>query len=292
MILISGPASTDLAERISQKTGLRLMKIEHKLFPDGESYIRFPERVDGEDLLVVQGTHPPQDRHIVQAYLIAENAVDLGAKSISLISPYLAYARQDKRFLEGEAMSIKSVLRMFKFAGYEKIYTVNIHSPWIAESSPLPLINLHAEEALASYLKNKLNVENLLIVSMGKKGEEMASTVARELNAEYAVAKSSRDRVTGRVVIELELTKRAGDIVVVDDIISTGGTMTEVIKALRRTGANDVYAACVHALMVGNAADKIFNAGAKQIIASDTIPNRYARYSVAEIIAREIVRGK
>jgi len=289
--LVAGPASIYLAEKIAEITGLKLIKLEHKLFPDGESYIRFPEKVEGQDLVVIQGTHPPQDRHLVQAYFIAENAIDLGADSVSLIAPYLAYARQDKRFLEGEALSVKSVLRMLKAAGYGKIYTVNIHSPWIAEESPIPLINIHAEKAMGNYLK-KLNIEKPIVVSVGKKGAEMASAVAEELDAEYIVAKSSRDRVTGRVVVELEQVQRLKNAIVVDDIISTGGTMVEVVKALKGMGAEKIYVACVHALMIGKASEKILNAGAEEIIASDTIPSEYSKYSVAEVLAEEVFRGK
>ncbi|MCS7132491.1 MAG: ribose-phosphate diphosphokinase [Aigarchaeota archaeon] len=291
MILVAGPASTYLAEKIAEIARLKLIKLEHKLFPDGESYIRFPESVKGRDLVVIQGTHPPQDKHLVQAYFIAENAVDLGANSVSLIAPYLAYARQDKRFFEGEVISIKSVLRMLKSAGYEKIYTVNVHSPWISGTSPIPLINIHAEKVVGSYLK-RLNIQNPIVVSVGKKGEEMASAVAGELGTEYIVAKSSRDKVTGQVVVEIDRIRGLRDVIVVDDIISTGGTMVEVIKALKRMGAEKVYVACVHALMVGGASEKIMEVGAEEIIASDTIPNEYSKYSVAGILAEEILRGK
>jgi len=291
MILIAGPASTYLAEKISEITGIKLIKLEHKLFPDGESYIRFPESVEGEDLIVIQGTHPPQDRHLVQAYLIAENALDLGAKTVSLVSPYLAYARQDKRFRKGEAISILSILRMMKSAGYAKLYTVNVHAPWIIEKSPLPLIDLRAEKSLAKYLKS-LDLKNVTIVSVGKKGESMASTVAGELGVKYAAAESSRDELTGKVEVKLEGVREVKRAIIVDDIISTGGTMAELIKALKKKGAEEIYAACIHALMVGDAENKITSAGAREIIASDTIPNKFAKYSVAELISEVILRER
>lgn len=289
MRLIAGPASTYLAEKISEITGVALIKLEHKLFPDGESYIRFPESVQGEDLVVIQGTHPPQDRHLVQAYLIAENALDLGAKTITLISPYLAYARQDKRFREGEAVSILSILRMMKHAGYRKLYTVNLHSPWIVERSPIPLIDLRAERCLASYLK-ALGLEDLTVVSVGKKGRSMASMVAEDLGVEYATAESRRNESTGRVEVRLEEEVRSRRVVIVDDIISTGGTMVELIKELRRRGVKEVYAACIHALMIGDAEERVFSAGARDIVASDTVPNKFAKYSVAELISEAILR--
>lgn len=288
MILVGGPASAYLAEKISKLSGVKLMNVEHKLFPDGESYLRFPGRVRGEDLIVVQGTHPPQDRHIFQAYLLAETALDLGARSVSLIAPYLAYARQDRRFLEGEAVSLSAVLKLMKLVGYQKIYTVNIHSPWVIRSSPIPLIDLHAEEILAEHIK-ALGLKDLTIVSVGKKGETMAKRVAERLRSRYLVAKSSRDKVTGEVSIEIERLEKEGNVVVVDDIISTGGTMAKLVKAIKDMGVHRIIAACIHGLMVGDAAKKIIDAGAERIVSSDTIPSEYSKYSVAKILSEKIV---
>jgi len=288
VILAAGPASRYLLEKLPRIEGVRMMEIEHKIFPDGESYIRFPEEVSGEDLMVLQGTHPPQDRHLIQAILIGETALDLGARSITLISPYLAYARQDKRFLDGEAVSIKTILKILYQVGYRKIYTINMHSPWIARESPIPLIDLRAEKILARYLK-EVGLGGSFIVSMGKRGEEMARVVAEEMSAEYASAKSSRDRRTGEVKIELEEVS-AERVVVVDDIISTGGTMASVVRELKRMGVKRVYAACVHALLVGGAVEKIMGSGAERIMASDTIPNSYVEYSIIELIEKAIRR--
>jgi len=286
MLLVAGPASQYIAEKMAPLLNLELMKVESKIFPDGESYIRFLKSVEGEDLVVVQGSHPPQDRHLIQAFLIAHNARELGARSVKLVAPYLAYARQDKRFLEGEAVSILTVLSLLRASGYDSVYTVNIHSPWIAEESPIRLVNVKAEGALAAHLL-EAGLEKPLIVSVGKKGEDMASSVARVLGADYTFARSMRDRETG--VVRVELGEVSADTaVVVDDIISTGGTMVEVVKALKSRGVRRVYAACIHALLVDGAAKKILDAGAERIIASDTIPNDYMEFTVAGVLAEAL----
>lgn len=287
MIIVGGPASAYLAEKIAKLARLKLMIVEHKLFPDGESYIRFPEKVEGEDLLIVQGMHPPQDRHIFQAYLLAETALDLGARSISLAAPYLAYARQDRRFLEGEAVSLNALLKLMRSAGYERIYTVNMHSPWVAESSPIPLTDLRAEEVLADYVR-RMAGESLIVVSVGKKGEAMAKEVASRLQTSYSVARSTRDKVTGEVFIELENIEKGENVLVVDDIISTGGTMAKLVEVIKKMGARRIIAACVHGLMVGDAAKKILDAGADEIISSDTIPSGYSKYSVAKLFSDKL----
>ena len=288
MIIVGGPASAYLAEKISEASGLKLIRVEHKLFPDGESYIRFPEKVPGEDLLIIQGFHPPQDRHIFQAFLMADAALDLGARSVHLLSPYLAYARQDKRFLEGEAMSLSTLLKLLKASGYERVYTVNVHSPWAVESSPVPVKDILVEEALASYIKD-LGLYDAVVVSVGKKGKCMAERVAGFLGTDYLVAQSTRDKFTGEVSVVLEDSVRGRSVLVVDDIISTGGTMAKLVEVLRNMGARRIIAACIHGLMIENAAEKILRAGAETIIASDTVPSNYSRYSVARILAREVL---
>ena len=288
--MVAGPASRYMAEKMAPLMSAKMMTVEHKLFPDGESYVRFPKPVEGEELIVVQGSHPPQDRHLLQAFLLAHNARELGARSVKLVAPYLAYARQDKRFLEGEAVSILTVLKLLQASGYDAVYTVNIHSPWIAEKSPIPLINVRGERALAAHLL-ELGFKKPLIVSVGKKGEDMAGAVAEGLGADHTAARSTRDRRTGVVRVELERDVSAETAVVVDDIISTGGTMVEVVKALRSKGVKRIYTACIHALLVGGAAEKIRNAGAERIIASDTIPNDYAEFTVAGVLAEALSRG-
>jgi len=152
----------------------------------------------------------------------------------------------------------------------------------------MPLIDLRAERLLAKYLKT-VGLGNSFIVSMGKKGEEMARMVAEELNTDYASAKSSRDRRTGEVEVELGEVS-AEKAVVVDDIISTGGTMASVVKELKRMGVKRVYAACIHALLVGEAVERIMGSGAERIMASDTIPNSYAEYSIIRLIEEAIRR--
>ncbi|MCL7385937.1 MAG: ribose-phosphate diphosphokinase [Thaumarchaeota archaeon] len=288
MIIVGGPASAYLAEKISEASGLKLIRVEHKLFPDGENYIRFPEKVSGEDLLVVQGFHPPQDRHIFQAFLMADAALDLGARSVHLLSPYLAYARQDKRFLEGEAMSLSTLLKLLKASGYERVYTVNVHSPWAVESSPVPVKDILAEEALADYIM-AMGLNDAVVVSVGKKGKCMAERVAGFLRTDYLVAQSTRDKFTGEVSVVLEDSVRGRSVLVVDDIISTGGTMAKLVEVLRNMGARRIIAACIHGLMIGDAAERILRAGAETIIASDTVPSSYSRYSVARILAREVL---
>jgi len=288
MKLVPGPASTELAIKVSGILGLRLANLEHKTFPDGESYFRYVDSVENEDVVIFQGTHPPQDKHILQLCLLSSGAKDLGASSVVAVIPYLAYAKQDKRFKEGEVVSIDAVLNILKQSGVDKILTVNIHAPWIIDRSPVPIENLDAIGILASYI-TQMNLENPIILAPGKKGEEMSAAAAKVLNADYGTIKTKRDINTGAVEVSLEdVNVKGRDVIVVDDMISTGGTIVKSVNALKSAGARRILVGCVHAIMVNDADKKIISSGADTIVATDTVPNRYAFVSVAGLLAESL----
>ncbi len=288
MKLVPGPASTELAIKVSGILGLRLTNLEHKTFPDGESYFRYVDSVENEDVVIFQGTHPPQDKHILQLCLLSSGAKDLGASSVVAAIPYLAYAKQDKRFKEGEVVSIDAVLNILKQSGVDKILTVNIHAPWIIDRSPVPIENLDAIGILASYI-TQMNLKNPIILAPGKKGEEMSAAAAKVLNADYGTIKTKRDINTGAVEVSLEdVNVKGRDVIVVDDMISTGGTIVKSVNALKSAGARRILVGCVHAIMVNDADKKIISSGADTIVATDTVPNKYAFVSVAGLLAESL----
>jgi ribose-phosphate pyrophosphokinase len=286
MKLLAGPASIEIAYKISRIMKADLIEVEHRFFPDSENYIRVKQDVKGEDIAIIQGMHPPQDTHAIQTFLLIDTLIDLGANSVELVSPYLAYTRQDKRFLDGEAISFMTLLKILRNLGLRKTYTVNIHCPWLIPESPVPIIDLRGEEPLAAHIR-RYNFSNPIVVSVGKKGLDMAKMLAENLGVTYTAAQSERDKVTGTVRVELDGIPGM-EAIIVDDIISTGGTMVELIKLLKKRGFQKIYVTCIHALLVGDAVKKIFNAGADRIIASDTIPNKFAEYSVAGIISEAL----
>jgi len=283
MLIVAGPASQELGRKLASITGRELCELEHKIFPDGESYIRFKTKLEDKELVIVQGTHPPQDRHIIQLMLLVDAAREEGASKIKLVIPYMAYARQDRKFLEGEAVSIDTILKTLKNLGTDEIYTVNIHSLPVVERSPIPIKNIDASGLLASYIL-QVGVDNPLVVSPGKKGELMAAEVANVLETDFATVTSRRDPVTGEVTVDIDANPRGRDVVFVDDIISTGGTAVKTVKKLRELGAARVIVTCVHGLFIGDADKKIIEAGAALILSTDTIPNDYATATIAGLL--------
>ncbi|MEM2225087.1 MAG: ribose-phosphate diphosphokinase [Candidatus Caldarchaeum sp.] len=287
MKVVKGPASSELAEKLSLFLHVPTVGVEHKLFPDGESYVRLEEGVEGDDVVLVQGLHPPQDTNLIRLLLMADCLRDLGAVSVKAVVPYMAYARQDKRFRESDAVSILTLLKLLKTVGIDEVLTVNIHSPWILNRSPVPVKNIDATGLLATYIM-QAGVEKPLILAPGKKGLEMAAAAASVMETDYAHIESRRDPVTGVVTVSTDVNPRGRETVVIDDVISTGQTMVRCVEMLRKLGASKTIVACVHGLFVGSAIEKISAAGADLLITTDTVPNPYAVASVAGLIASHL----
>lgn len=290
MEIIGGPASKSLAQRISRILKTPIINVEHKIFSDSESYFRIMGDVQNKDVAIIQTTAPPQDVRLIQLLLLVDGVKDLGARSITAVVPYLAYSRQDKRFMSGEVVSVISVLKVFEAMGVDKLITVNVHSPK-ALSDIMKIEDLSAIPLLAEYLK-EMSLEGAFSLAPDIGAINIVRESASVLGGGFGWLEKVRDRITGKIKIkEKAFDVKGRDAVVFDDMISTGGTTSSAVGILKKQGARRVYATCVHPLMVDDAKDKIINNGAEGIIGTDTVPGPYAIISVASIIAEALKQG-
>ena len=288
MIVIPGPASQELGREIADILNMRVVPIEFKRFPDGESRIRFTESVEGKDVAIVQTTGPPQNENLIQLFIMADSARDLKAGSITAVVPYFAYARQDKRFRSGEPFSVKTIVSLLEACGVTRIVTVNSHNPKVLKTFKIHIDDLSAISLLAQYFK-KQGFEEAFSISLGKKAVNMAIQADTVLEGGYGYASTQRDTVTGEVTIEEKtLPVKNRDVVIFDDIISSGGTMAKAVEWAKKQGARRVYAACVHPLLIGDARDRILESGAEGIIGTDSVPSPFGVVSVAPLIAEAL----
>lgn len=288
MIVIPGPASVELGRKIAQALKAKAVPVEFKRFPDGESYIRFEDNVKNEDVIIVQTTGPPQNENLIQLLLMADNAKAMGAKSITGVVPYFAYARQDSVFRPGEALSVKTVVNLMKTCGVERIITVNSHSPAILKTMPISIEDLSAISLLAKHFKNK-GFKDAFSVSLGKKGMETAKEADRVLKGGCDYIPTQRDRITGAVTIEKKaLPVKNRYAIIFDDVISGGGTMIKAVGWVKEQGARSVYAACVHPLLIGDTKDKILKAGATAVVGTDSVSSLISEVSIAPLIAEAL----
>jgi ribose-phosphate pyrophosphokinase len=288
--IIPGPASRELGEKLANELHAEIVPVLLKTFPDGESYIRFEEQnLKGEDAVIVQTTSPPQDQRLLQLMLMADNAKDLEARSITAIVPYFAYSRQDKRFILGEAFSIKTIIKLLENCGVTKIISLNAHNPAVLKNFNLPVLDLSAIPLLAEYFKAKKLVQNPLSLSMGKKALSVAQEADNILHGGYDYVASKRDVVTGNVTLEDKLLPvKNRDVIIFDDIISSGGTMAKAVKLVTDKGARKVYAACVHPILMGDSYKRIIENGAEEIVGTDAVPSQVSKVSIVSLLCRAL----
>jgi len=285
--VIAGSASKDLGKRIARRLKAPYVEAKIRVFPDGESKITFGRIPKNSVILVVQSTYPPVDTNLLQTLSIISQARKTASKIYAII-PYMGYARQDRQFLSGEIVTMSIVAKMLEAAGAKKIIVVDIHSKTALNHFKIPKENVSAIPDLAKYFK-KMKLKNALIVSPDMGGALRAKKFASLLNADFITLKKSRNRNTGKVRIQSSKVDVSGrDLILVDDIISTGGSVIKATQFLKRQKCKRVFVACTHGLFIGDAERKIKKAGASQIISTNTIPRGTSKVDVSGVIAESI----
>ena len=286
--LIAGNSSEDLAKKISKKLKANLVKSEVKVFPDGESKITLKGKLSKSKTIVVQSIYPPVDSNLIQALSLISKANDYSSEVVVVV-PYLGYARQDREFLPGEIVTMKILGRLFKGAGASKIIVVDIHSKIGLKHFKIKSENISVISDLVKYFE-KINLRNPLVVSPDQGGKERAKEFAHEFKSEFIALKKQRDRKTGKVKIKTEgLDKVVGrDLILVDDMISTGGSIIKATEFLKKQKCKRVFVACTHALLMNDAEKKIKKAGVTKIISTNTIPGKTSIVDISSTIAKAI----
>jgi ribose-phosphate pyrophosphokinase len=219
---------------------------------------------------------------------VAAAAKRNGAKKITAIVPYLAYARQDKIFLPGENISIETVAQMLQAVGVDQLVTVNIHAESALAKFPFPAQTVSAIPLLAEYFVAK-SCGKAFALAPDKGAMYIAEQARSVLRGEAGHLEKQRDRYTGQVTMAQQAFNVKGETVIIfDDIISTGGTIVAAAKILHELDAKRVFAACVHPLLVGDAEKRILDAGVEEIVGTDSVPNHVSKVSLAPLLASEL----
>ena len=285
--VVGGNASKDLAKRIARRLKAKYVDVDTRTFPDGESKITFRHNLKKSVVLVVQSTYPPVDTNLLQILSIISEVKKISSK-IYAIMPYMGYARQDRQFLNGEIATMSVVAKMLQAAGAKKAIVVDIHSKTALRHFKIPTENVSAIPELAKYLK-KLKLKNPIVVSPDTGGSLRAKKFANILKSDFITLKKSRNRKTGKVSIQSTKTDVKGkDLIIVDDIISTGGSVVKATQFLKKQKCKRVFVVCTHGLLVGDAEKNIKKAGVTQIISTNTIPRSISKVDVSGVIAQAV----
>jgi ribose-phosphate pyrophosphokinase len=281
-VVIAGPSSLDLATNISKAMGVSLICPELRVFSDGESKIRIKEELKNKPCVIVQSAYPPQvDRHILQTLMLLKKCVDDSAKNIVIVVPYMAYARQDNAFLEGEVVTTELIANMYEIFGAHNMVTVDIHSLRALSyfEERMHSINVSAVPLLAEYAKSKfgLKMNNSVTISPDEGGFNRARSFARHLDNNVICMKKTRNRSTGEVNVDYSSSLhkdrvRGQEIVIIDDIVSTGNTIIKTVEILKSDGCKGIIVMCSHALMTEESAKQIKAAGVDKIVTTNSVP--------------------
>jgi ribose-phosphate pyrophosphokinase len=284
-LVFAGPASEEFARTLAQRLELPLLSVNVKEFTDTETRFRFEENVTGTSILLVQSTYPPVDQNYMQIFLAAHYLSQEGAK-VHAVIPYMGYARQDKQFLRGEVVSLGVVSHLLKSCGVVRVTTVDIHSAEGLALFAMPTYSVSAIPSLVQYVKRNLKLSSPVVISPDFGSSKRTEAFAALYGAQHMQFAKERDRTTGEVKVETGKMEVEGrDVIIVDDMISTGGTIRAAAEKLRQAKAGKIVVACVHALLVGDAYGKLQEAGVDEIIGTNTVPSKVSKVDASEPLA-------
>ncbi|MEM2006227.1 MAG: ribose-phosphate diphosphokinase [Sulfolobales archaeon] len=292
MRVVSLPGDPGVGPKLASYLGLEHISLFSKRFPDGEIYVRLLQKIENEEILLVQSMYPAQNDRLVEL-LLALELLNRYENRVSLLVTYLAYARQDKEFLGGEPVSLRSIIRAMIAQGVKTLVTIDAHNPHAVKEflSNVKYVNLLPEEVFAEALSERYRGREMTVVAPDQGATDRALSLAKHLRCGYVVIQKVRDRVTGQVKHVLDpLSRVSGLAVIVDDIISTGGTIAGIASCLANSGVEVVVAAS-HALLVGEAFEKLVKSGVREIYALPTISptlNNVIYLDIVPYIAREL----
>jgi ribose-phosphate pyrophosphokinase len=273
--ILAGTAHPELAAAVARELVTPLGKCQVERFPDGELSVRLEETVRGRDVFVIQPTSPPVNDHLVELLAFADACRRDSAARIAAVMPYFGYARSDRRNRRREPITASMVAALLQCAGIERVLTIDLHTPQVEGFFHIPVDSLSAVPALCDALRDRVPLDDVVVVSPDAGRVSMATDYADRLGRPLIVL--HKRRLDGA---ETKVMDRVGDVrgrtcLIVDDIIATGGTLVESAAALREAGARpELFVAATHGLLLGNATDDLLRVGVRELFVTDSVPPR------------------
>ena len=294
LLLFSGSSNRKLAQSITDYLGVQLGKCDLDRFPDGEVRVKFHSDVRGGDVFIIQSTCTPVNDHLMEVLVMADALRRASALRITAVIPYFGYSRQDRKDEGRVPITAKLVADLMQAAGIDRVVTLDLHAAQIQGFFNIPVDHLYASRVFTKYVR-ELDLPDLVIASPDVGGMKMAWGYTKRLDARLAVIE--KRRLSGE---EVEVGFVIGDIkdknvIIVDDIISTGGSVAKAAGLLKEKGARKVFVMATHAVFCGRAVEKLRDAPVAEIIVTDTIPvkapiERLKVLSVADLLGEAVHR--
>ncbi|RJP72681.1 MAG: ribose-phosphate pyrophosphokinase [Ignavibacteriales bacterium] len=266
--IFSGSANLRLAEKIAKNLKTDLGEVDLQRFSDGEIWVKYKENIRGLDVFIVQSTHPPAD-NLMELLIMIDAAKRASASRITAVIPYFGYARQDRKDQPRVSITAKLVANLITVAGADRVITMDLHAAQIQGFFDIPFDHLYASPIFTGLFRDKN--ENLVVVSPDIGGIKLARSYARRLHANLVVIDKRRPKPNQAEVMNVIGNVENKNVLLVDDIIDTGGTFVSAIEALKKQGAKKIFGAVTHPLFSGKALERVENSAIESLYIGDTI---------------------
>jgi len=271
LVLFAGNSNRKLAIDICRYIGIKLGNAQVKTFSDGEIQVEIKENVRGRDVFVLQSTCAPVNDHLVELLLMIDAFKRSSAYRITAVIPYYGYARQDKKVAPRVPISAKLVADMITTSGANRVITMDLHAGQIQGFFDIPVDNLFAAPVILEYIKDHFR-DDTVIVSPDAGGVERARAFAKRLHTQLAIIDKRRPAPNKAEAMNVVGDVRGKTAIILDDMVDTGGTLTQAANALEKHGASEVYACCAHPVLSGPSVERISESAIKTLVVTDTIP--------------------
>jgi len=293
LAIFAGRSNLALSRAIAEKYGTELGKVTIKPFSDGELYVKYEQSIRGEDIFVVQSTPPPGD-NIMELLLLLDAAKRASASRVTAVIPYFGYARQDRKDRPRVSIASKLKANILSEAGADRVLTMDLHAAQIQGFFDIPLDHLYASRLFIDHFQEQ-RIKNLVVVSPDVGSLKMARAYAKQLGASLAFIDKRRPKANVAEIMNIIGEVEGKNILIVDDLIDTAGTLTNAAAALKERGALNIVATCTHPILSGPAYQRIEDSPIDQLLVTDTVPLRKPSkkikvLSVASIFAEAIQR--
>jgi len=286
-ILVAGTANPEFAQKVAATLGKELAEVEVKRFSDGEINVNIAESVRGKDVFIIQPTCAPANDNLMELLIIVDALKRSSAGTINAVMPYFGYARQDRKAAPRVPISAKLVADMLETAGVQRVITIDLHAAQIQGFFNIPVDHLIGASLFVDYIKEK-NLPNPIIASPDVGGVARARSYAEKLGYDLVIVDKKREKANESEVMNIIGEVAGRDVIILDDMVDTAGTLTKAADVLKSRGATSVMACCTHGVLSGPAYDRITNSALDELVITDTIPPKAPHDKISVLTASPI----
>lgn len=296
LVILGGNSNPGLTEEIARCLNQTPARINCGRFPEGEIQVQILENIRGKDVFIVQSTSTPPNDNLMELLILIDAARRASAQRITAVLPFFGYARQDRKDKPRVPITAKLVANLLTTAGTDRVLTMDLHAGQIQGFFDIPVDHLYSITIMTDYIQKK-NLKDLIVLSPDVGSTRMARAYAKVLGTPFALIDKRRESATKTHVMNIIGSVKNRNVLIVDDLISTGGSLVEAVKELKENGALDIYAAIVHPVLAGPAIERIEECELKELIVSNSIPlaperksHKITQLSVAPLLSEAIYR--